>query len=77
MIQKLFLLITVVAAVWFGVKAYNRFELARQRREKRESREAREGTLVAQEMVKCARCGTYVAGPHPRRCARADCPYAQ
>lgn len=76
MIQKLFLLIAVIAAVWFGAKAYKRYELARRRREAREAESARDGALVAQEMVKCPRCATYVAGPRPEGCGRSDCPYS-
>ena len=76
MIQKLFLIIVVIAAVWFCVKAYRRFEAAQRRGEARGREQKGDTALVAQDMVKCPRCGTYVAGPHPACCARQDCPYA-
>jgi uncharacterized protein len=76
MFQKLLLIIAVAAAVWFGIKAYRRFEAMQRQRDTRERGCTQNGPLVAHEMVKCPRCGTYVAGPRPGRCERADCPYA-
>ncbi|MFO0996131.1 MAG: hypothetical protein U1F33_05555 [Alphaproteobacteria bacterium] len=75
MIQKLFLLIVVGAIVWIAAKAYRRYELDRRRHEDREAQRVREGAIEAQEMVKCPRCATYVAGPLPASCGRSDCPY--
>jgi hypothetical protein len=49
--------------------------LARRRYEQREAQHAAKNTAAAEELVQCPRCATYVAGPHPKRCARSDCPY--
>lgn len=75
---KLVVLAVVVLVVWYGYKYTQRIEAVRQavRREmaaRRQSPSAPPGR-AAEDLVKCERCGAYVAAQSGGACGRADCP---
>ncbi len=77
-LTKLLFTVAVVAAVWYGFKLYGRLEKARQA--KAALRAAHQGggpaaAVGAEEMERCAACGTYVAARGAAACGRDDCPY--
>jgi len=80
---KLVVLAILILVVWYGFKYASRVEAVRQalKREMAAQRErartqAKPGpTLAAEDLVKCNRCGSYVAAHAAAGCGRADCPY--
>lgn len=77
---KLLFLALIIAVVWYGFKYQRRLEEIRGmlRREMR-SRQARQRPqgLDVEDLVKCPRCGAYVAARDAAACGRADCPWGR
>ncbi len=84
-LQKLVVLVAVIAAVWYGFKFIGRLDQARKASERRvagaaRARRAATGQaaprdLDAEDMVRCDACGAYVAQNGVVSCGRDDCPY--
>lgn len=74
---KLLVLAVIILIVWYGFKYVQRVEEL-QRMLRREMKRRRDGapqprTLPAEDLVKCERCGAYVAAGSSTSCGRADC----
>lgn len=85
-LQKLLVLATVVAAVWYGFKWVSRLQQARDAQAGRPPKKRRwpgtgRGTAkeppqsTAEDMIECPVCGIYVASRGAANCGRAECPY--
>lgn len=88
-LQKLMILVTIVAAVWYGFKLVQRLQEARevQAREqggvsartaaRRRKKGAGSGSdaRAAEQMVQCPVCDTYVPARGTSNCGRPSCPY--
>ncbi|MBK8906355.1 MAG: hypothetical protein IPM60_00125 [Rhodospirillales bacterium] len=84
-LSKVLFTALVILAVWYGYRWWTRVESrrradleARMRDEIGRSRGGatrRPAGRGADELVRCAVCGTYVAASVPTRCDRADCPH--
>lgn len=79
-ITKLLFTVAVIALVWYGFKWVGRMQVKREHdARERLRRDAAEPTGAgggdAEEMVKCAVCGAFVAASGARSCGREDCPY--
>jgi hypothetical protein len=77
---KLVLLGLIVAVLWLGFRYMSRADAIR--RSLREELERRRPPTAAaakdpEDLVKCARCGAYVAARSASACGRADCPWAR
>ncbi len=77
---KFLLLVILVLVVWYGFKYASRVEAIR--RALREELARRQGaqrrpTIPAEDLVKCAQCGAYVAARSATSCGRADCPWGR
>ena len=76
--SKLFVLVIVIAAVWYGFRFLGEIDKARRQAAKRMSqshRQRRADVAHVEDTVKCAVCGAYVPSRQPSRCARTGCPY--
>ena len=81
--SKLFLLIAVIAAVWYGFRFIGEIDRARRQALKRARQgsqkgagtQARSDVAKVEETLKCKVCGAYVPARQPSRCARSDCPF--
>jgi hypothetical protein len=78
-LSKLVLLAVIVAIVWYGLKYLERVETIRRalREElrRRQGAAPRQPPIKAEDLIKCATCGTYVAARGAAPCGRADCPW--
>ena len=79
-LQKLLVLVVVVAAVWYGFKFITRLQDARRTdAELRDSAvrrtKAAKGPVEAEDMVQCPVCQAYIQARGVTDCGRADCPY--
>jgi hypothetical protein len=88
-LPKLFWLILIIAAVWYGFKYLGLVDKARKRaavdaaraaagragRARTTGREARGDLAQVEDTVKCRTCGAYVPVRSPSRCGRTDCPF--
>lgn len=87
-LQKIIVLVAIVAAVWYGFKFLSRLDASRKaeakvRHEKGGSRGKSKGRGKAappaadepEDMVQCPVCGAYVAARASSSCGRDDCPY--
>ena len=86
-LQKLIVLVGIIAAVWYGFKLISRLDAARKAeakvpddRKRRWRPFGRRGRPAparkeAEDMVQCPACSAYVAARSASRCGRADCPY--
>lgn len=81
-LQKLLVLISIIAAVWYGFKLVSRLDAQRKRSmgaakppRKRWRFRDRQPAGKTEEMRPCPACGTYVASGTATGCGRADCPY--
>ncbi len=82
-IQKLLVLVGIIAAVWYGFKLVGRLDAARKMTARNKPR-ARDNKVSGaapddaardvEEMERCDACGAYVAGG-AGACGRDDCPY--
>ncbi len=84
---KLIVLALVVAAVWYGFKAYARMQrideggrkpgertMADRLRRAAQSKSAPEPEPI-EDTEKCPTCGVYVAIDTAKNCGKPDCPY--
>ena len=86
-LQKLIVLVGIIAAVWYGFKLVSRLDAARKAEAKvpddrktgwrpfSRRRGASPARKEAEDMVQCPACGAYVAPRSASACGRADCPY--
>jgi hypothetical protein len=88
-LPKLFWLILIIAAVWYGFKYLGRIDKARKRAavdavraaaaragtQRAAGRQPRGDLAQVEDTVKCRACGAYVPVRSPSRCGRADCPF--
>jgi hypothetical protein len=70
---KLFLLLLVLAAVWYGLRWIGRLDRAR--RDEVGRKRPRGGAPDALDTVQCKICEAYVPRMNPSACGRAECPY--
>lgn len=81
-LQKLIVLVGIVAAVWYGFKLLTRLQEARktdaalrQKSGKRSGAARGESAMEAEDMVQCPVCQAYIAARSTSSCGRDDCPY--
>ncbi|MFQ5764385.1 MAG: hypothetical protein ACE5GT_05610 [Rhodospirillales bacterium] len=79
-ITKLLFTVAVIALVWYGFKWVGRMQVkrehdARERLRREAAGPAHPGAGDAEEMVRCAACGAFVAASGAKNCGREDCPY--
>lgn len=77
---KLLVLLLLVGVVWSAMRFTNRVDQIRRnvREEvKRRQQAQKPRSLPAEDLVKCAACGAYVAAHGARSCERADCPWGR
>jgi uncharacterized protein len=72
MLQKLLLLLAVLAIVWYGFKYVGRLTQQRQRKIAEKEERARKGIS---DTVQCPVCDAYIAEDLKSDCGKADCPY--
>ncbi len=75
-IGKLLVLAAIIAIVWYGFKIVGRRNqnLAEKAARKAVDNE-KTARQEAQDMDKCAKCGTFVPALAARHCGRTDCPW--
>lgn len=76
--EKIFLLIGIIAAVWYGFRFLGALDRARKQAErvaKQAPRQRRPDVANVEDTVKCRVCGAYVPARQPTRCNRSDCPF--
>jgi len=79
-LPKLLLLIILIAVIWYGFKYMARLDAVRRAvRDEflRQQQARRRPKLEAEDLVKCMRCGAYVAAQGAAACGRADCPWGK
>jgi hypothetical protein len=76
---KLLELAVLILIVWYGFKFASRVEAVRatRRRERTPAPGPTASSLQAEDLVRCAPCGSYVAAHGAAACGRADCPWAR
>ena len=83
-LQKIIVLVAIVAAVWYGFKFLSRLDASRKAEAKvRHAKAKTKGRGKAappaadepEDMVQCPVCGAYVAARASSSCGRDDCPY--
>ncbi len=85
-LQKLMVLVAVIAAVWYGLKFIGRLQDAREVEQKlraggtrqpkaRWRRTKQPAAPEAEDMVECPVCQAYVPARGASRCERPGCPY--
>ncbi|HXZ00382.1 MAG TPA: hypothetical protein VEI03_10305 [Stellaceae bacterium] len=69
----------LAAVVWFGFRYVNRVDAIRRAVREEVKRRQQQGrkpaSIEAEDLVKCAQCGAYVAAHGASSCGRADCPW--
>lgn len=78
--SKLLLLVLLIVIVWVAFRYAKRVETIRRvLREEMQRRQAtrRPPPLPAEDLVRCAACGAYVAARSASNCGRADCPWGR
>jgi hypothetical protein len=78
-VTKLLLLAILVLIVWYGFKYAARVDAVKQalRAEalRRGGREARAPKRPVEDLVKCQRCGAFVAAQGTANCGKPQCPW--
>jgi len=83
-LQKIIVLVAIVAAVWYGFKFLSRMDAARKAEGKvRYAKSKAKGRAKAaapaadepEDMIQCPVCSAYVAARATNSCGRDDCPY--
>jgi hypothetical protein len=78
---KLLVLAAIILVVWYGFKYTTRVNAVRDTLRRAMADKARQGAApatrppAAEDLVKCERCGAYVAAGSSAACGRADCPW--
>jgi hypothetical protein len=71
-LPKLLLIVLVVFAVWYAVRAFNRMRPPAPPPQGRQGPQTQR-MIEAEDLVSCRVCGTYIA-TSARHCGRAGCP---
>ncbi|MDX1711273.1 MAG: hypothetical protein R3316_09065 [Rhodovibrionaceae bacterium] len=74
-IQKILLLIAVIAAVWYGFKMLSRLEQAKREGGKVTDKTDKDSRPDTEDLVPCPVCDAYVPSENATNCGRSDCPY--
>ena len=82
---KLLLFILLIALVWAGTRYVRRVEAIRRavrdellrRHQQQQQQNKGPAPLQAEDLVKCSRCGAYVAARSSTSCGRPDCPWGR
>ena len=77
---KLLVLAIIIAVVWYGFKYKARVEAIRRSvREEIARRQAspRPPSRSVEDLVKCPKCGAFVASVGATNCGKAGCPWGQ
>jgi uncharacterized protein len=78
---KLLVLIVLIAIVWIGFRYVNRVDAIRRsvrdELKRRQQAQQKPRSIQAEDLVKCAQCGAYVAAHGATACGRADCPWGR
>ncbi len=80
-LSKILLTLLVIVAVWYGWRAYNRYQALREQTRRRMAEETRRNPnrgaapIEAEDTVECPSCGAFVAANRRVSCGREDCPY--
>jgi hypothetical protein len=69
-LPKLVVIVLVIFAVWYAVRAFNRMRPPMPPRRPQPQARPR---IEAEDLVSCSACGTYIASS-ARHCGRAGCP---
>jgi len=77
---KILLFGALIALVWYGFKYMGRVEAVRRSlrdeiRRRQAAASGRSPLVEAEDLVKCAPCGAYVAARGATNCGRPDCPW--
>jgi ribosomal protein L32 len=76
---KLLVFALFVAVIWIGFRFANRVDTirrsVREEVKRRQQQTQRPPRLKAEDLVKCAVCGTYISASSAVACGRADCPW--
>ena len=76
---KLLVFVLFVTVLWVGFRFANRVDMirrnVREEVKRRQQQTQRPPSLKAEDLVKCAACGTYVSASSAVACGRADCPW--
>ena len=78
--SKLLLLVLLIVIVWIAFRYARRVEAIRRvlRDEMQRRHTARRSPpLPAEDLVRCAACGAYVAARSASNCGRGDCPWGR
>jgi hypothetical protein len=87
--EKLFLLIGIIAAVWYGFRFMSVLERVRARGQQAQQQSRRpnpaasaanarptnRATANVEETIRCRTCGAFVPARQPSRCGKGDCPF--
>ena len=88
--EKLFLLIGIIAAVWYGFRFMSMVERVRARGQQAQQQARRPNPAAGktangrspsrpaanvEETIRCRTCGAFVPARQPSRCGRGDCPF--
>ncbi len=80
-IGKLLVLALIILAVWYGFKYVSRVEALRQNRRAATQRGGaniggmRAAAKPVEDLVKCQRCGAFVAAEGTANCGKSGCPW--
>ena len=80
-LTKILLTLFVIVAVWYGWRAFNRYQALRAARAregempKQGGRANGQARVEAEDMVECRTCGAFVAASRRVACGRRDCPF--
>ena len=75
---KLFILVVVLAVIWYGFKFLGRLEKYRKVKlvaSKTSENENLAQNMDAGDMIRCPICGIYVAVDNSMDCGQRNCPY--
>jgi hypothetical protein len=77
---KFLVLVLIIVVVWYGFKYVQRVDeirrvLRSEMNRRRQEAAPRGRSKVTEDLVKCQRCGAYVASGSRSSCGRGDCPW--
>ena len=73
-LNKLVVLVLVIAVVWYGFRLVGRLAAERRALQRALSEARSSRARAVEDMVKCRLCGDYVPKSGVSACARANCP---
>jgi hypothetical protein len=76
---KLLELAVIILIVWYGFKFASRVQAVRAAHQRERTSPPRPSAppIQAEDLVRCAPCGSYVAAQGAAACARTDCPWGR